>query len=157
DIMRNNILVNVSGLPGHFMAIDLNIEHLISYLKALFAAKGIYSNWERLGNIAASVNYLMLIKKQVARSLNAGYQGKTHTKVDTTALVWRVATKARELDLLTLDTSRVENKNAKATIDVQHVGYHKFQSSSLAAFNKKMDEFKLGIPNALSPEEDDVQ
>jgi hypothetical protein len=33
DIMRDNMIVNVSGLPGHFMAADLNIEHLIGYLK----------------------------------------------------------------------------------------------------------------------------
>lgn len=31
--MRDNMIVNVSGLPGHFMAVDLNIEHLIGYLK----------------------------------------------------------------------------------------------------------------------------
>ncbi|KAH9044053.1 hypothetical protein EDB83DRAFT_2211657, partial [Lactarius deliciosus] len=33
DIMRDNMLVNPSGLPGHAMGIDLNIEHLIRYLK----------------------------------------------------------------------------------------------------------------------------
>jgi hypothetical protein len=33
DIMRDNMIVNVSGLSGHFMAVDLNIEHLIGYLK----------------------------------------------------------------------------------------------------------------------------
>jgi len=33
DIMHDNMIVNVSGLPGHFMAVDLNIEHLIGYLK----------------------------------------------------------------------------------------------------------------------------
>jgi uncharacterized protein DUF6589 len=27
--MRDNMLVNVSGLEGHSMPIDLNIEHLI--------------------------------------------------------------------------------------------------------------------------------
>lgn len=31
--MRDSMLVNVSGLPGHWMGIDLNIEHLIRYLK----------------------------------------------------------------------------------------------------------------------------
>jgi hypothetical protein len=31
--MRDNMLVNVSGLSGHWMAIDMNIEHLIGYLK----------------------------------------------------------------------------------------------------------------------------
>jgi len=31
--MCDNMLVNISGLPGHAMAMDLNIEHLIGYLK----------------------------------------------------------------------------------------------------------------------------
>lgn len=31
--MCDNMIVNVSGLPGHFMAVDLNIEHIIGYLK----------------------------------------------------------------------------------------------------------------------------
>ena len=31
--MRGCTLVNPSGLPGHWMAIDMNIEHLIGYLK----------------------------------------------------------------------------------------------------------------------------
>jgi hypothetical protein len=33
DIIRDNMLVNPSGLPGHAMPMDLNIEHLIGYLK----------------------------------------------------------------------------------------------------------------------------
>ncbi|KAH9025425.1 hypothetical protein EDB84DRAFT_1241631, partial [Lactarius hengduanensis] len=33
NIMRDNMLVNPSGLPGHVMGIDLNIKHLIQYLK----------------------------------------------------------------------------------------------------------------------------
>ena len=33
NIMRDNILVNPSGLPGHAMGMDLNMEHLIRYLK----------------------------------------------------------------------------------------------------------------------------
>ena len=31
--MRDNMLVNMSGLTGHAMPIDLNIEHLIGELK----------------------------------------------------------------------------------------------------------------------------
>lgn len=31
--MQDNMLVNVSGLKGHSMPIDLNIEHLIGELK----------------------------------------------------------------------------------------------------------------------------
>jgi len=33
DIMRDNMLVNVSGSEGHAMAIDINMEHLIGQLK----------------------------------------------------------------------------------------------------------------------------
>jgi hypothetical protein len=35
DIMRDNMLVNMSGLEGHTMAIDINIEHLIGQLKVI--------------------------------------------------------------------------------------------------------------------------
>ena len=31
--MHDNMLVNMSGLTGHAMLIDLNIEHLIGKLK----------------------------------------------------------------------------------------------------------------------------
>jgi hypothetical protein len=31
--MRDNMLVNPSGILGHAMGIDMNIEHLIRYLK----------------------------------------------------------------------------------------------------------------------------
>ena len=31
--MRDNMLVNLTGLEGHCMPIDLNIEHLIKFLK----------------------------------------------------------------------------------------------------------------------------
>lgn len=33
DIMRDNMIINISGLPGHAMPVDLNIEHVIGYLK----------------------------------------------------------------------------------------------------------------------------
>lgn len=33
NIMHNSMLVNVLRLPEHFMPVDLNIEHLIGYLK----------------------------------------------------------------------------------------------------------------------------
>jgi hypothetical protein len=33
DIMRDNALVNLTGLEGHCMPVDLNIEHHIKFLK----------------------------------------------------------------------------------------------------------------------------
>ena len=40
-----------------------------------------------------------MIKKQVTASLKAGYQSSTHTTVDTSALVWRIANKVQDLEL----------------------------------------------------------
>lgn len=36
EIMRDNKLVNMTGLEGHWMPTDLNIEHLIKFLKVGF-------------------------------------------------------------------------------------------------------------------------
>ncbi len=35
--MRDNMLINISGLEGHSMAIDINMEHLIGQLKVIFS------------------------------------------------------------------------------------------------------------------------
>jgi len=163
------MLINPSGLPGHAMGIDLNIEHLIRYLKvckiyclycllnstsqALFAAKGIYSNWDRLGNIAAGIEYLQNIKKRVSKSVKAGYQGTTHTAVDTSALVWRISNKARELQLQTQNSDRNDNEDMKAVKDLQLTGYEMFSRNSLATFNKKITNMKEGLE---TPDSDNV-
>jgi hypothetical protein len=127
------------------MAIDLNIEHLIGYLKHLFASKGVYSHWDRLGNISAAINHLQAIKKQVSRSVKAGYQRLNHTAQNTSVLVWRVADKAQELKFQTKLADRPENKNIKPLTNLVEVGYKKFESSSLAAFNKKIADSKVGV------------
>ncbi|KAH9977436.1 hypothetical protein BJV77DRAFT_956753, partial [Russula vinacea] len=106
DIMRDNMMVNVSGLPGHFMGVDLNIEHLIGYLKVrehfmrheIRADKG-FQIWDRLGDISGAVIQLQNVKKQALNALGASYQGKTHTTPDTSKLVWKVANKVQELML----------------------------------------------------------
>ncbi|KAF8873927.1 hypothetical protein BD779DRAFT_1451327 [Infundibulicybe gibba] len=142
-----------TGFPD-VMAIDMNIEHLIGYLKALFASKGIYSNWDRLGNISAGIVYFQNIKKQVSRSMQAGYQGSTHTAVDTSALVWRVANKAQELNLQHYVPNREGRSIAKLVPDLRALGREKFESSSLATFNKKIADLKEGRPPVM--EEDEI-
>ncbi|KAF8223803.1 hypothetical protein L208DRAFT_1315277 [Tricholoma matsutake] len=95
----NMMLVNISGLPGHAMAIDLNIEHLIGSLKALFASKGIYANWDHLGNLSATTNHLQKIKTQVTQTMETNYQGSIHKDINTNELVWWIANKAHDLQL----------------------------------------------------------
>ncbi|KAH8990029.1 hypothetical protein EDB86DRAFT_3245022 [Lactarius hatsudake] len=154
DIMRDNMLVNPSGLPRHAMGIDMNIEHLIQYLKTLFVAKGIYSNWDRLGNIAAGINYLQLVKKRVTNLLRSGYCGSTHTDVDTSALVWWIANKANELGLQSVITDCGADLDAHPVVDIFTTGFRKFQTSSLATFNKKLTDTRQGSQS--QPEVDEI-
>jgi len=85
-----------------------------------------------------------MIKKQVTASVKAGYQGSTHTTVDTSALVWRIANKVRDLELQKRVNNREGNKWMKAVVDVQALGYKKLESSSLGTFNKKIAAMKEG-------------
>lgn len=98
-------------------------------------AKGIYANWDRLGNLSAAINHIQTIKRQVIRKL-AGYKGSTHTAADTTNLVLLVAKKACEHKL----QSRTENraKGIKPVADIRQVGHRKMETSTLATFNKKI-------------------
>ncbi|KAH8993094.1 hypothetical protein EDB83DRAFT_2509997 [Lactarius deliciosus] len=112
DIMRDNMLVNVSGLTGHAMPIDLNIEHLIGELKKLLQAKGLNSTWDP-------------------------YQGTTHTDPKTDHLVWRIAKKVREEQLHMYEEDRPGNAKAKAVPDILAMGEAKLLSSSLNTFNRK--------------------
>ena len=115
----------------------------------MFAAKGIYSNWDCLGNIAAAVDLLQTIKKQVPSSIRSGYQSKNHKAVDSAALVWRIADKSLELGLQEENFNRTGSggkiPNLKATVMINEVGYRKFESASLASFNKKIEESRQGI------------
>ncbi|KAF8274044.1 hypothetical protein EI94DRAFT_1768902 [Lactarius quietus] len=138
DIMCDNMLVNLSGLAGHAMPIDLNIEHLIGELKGLLQAKGIHSTWDCLGNISAAVDILKKLKKQVASAMRTAYQGTTHKAPRTEPLVWRVANKVREEMLHSYKEDQIGNTKAKLVPDVIFVGKVKLKSSSLSTFNRKV-------------------
>lgn len=149
------MLVNPSGLVGHWMGADLNIEHLIGYLKFLFASKGLYASWDRLADISAAVDYLQKIKKEVGEVLG-GYKGKTHTSPDTSDLVWKVANDVRELELLVfkLDRQRYPNDCASPVTDVLMKGEQKLKLSSLKTFNTKIRVFMSGY--CIEDEVDDI-
>lgn len=76
------------------------------------------------------------------QSLKAGYQGSTHTTPDTSKLVMRVANRALALKLQTNILNR--EVQSKPVADLHKVGYRKFETASLAVFNKKISEYKLG-------------
>ena len=166
------MLVNISGLDGHSMAIDINMEHLIGQLKVSFlfilaictiiltlvqellSAKGLESTWDRLGDISAAIDYLNKIKKKVSSALSSSYQRSTHTTPDTSHLVWRVADKIRDEELQVYRERRTGNSKVKEVVDILATGEAKLKSSSLATFNKKISTMVKG--HAYEDEQDGI-
>ncbi|PBK86376.1 hypothetical protein ARMGADRAFT_940691 [Armillaria gallica] len=136
------------------MPMDLNIEHLIGYLKELFSAKGIYSTWHRLGNISVSVVHLQNVKKHISSMVGNSYQKKGHSTVNTSVLVECVADKARDLALKRFIHHRPRFSMAKLTPNLLIAGHQKIESSSMLTFNKKMQDIILGV--AFDEEEDEI-
>jgi hypothetical protein len=133
------MLVNPSGLPGHWMGIDMNIEHLIRSLKFLFAAKGVRASWDRLGDISAGIDFINRIKKQVGLAMR-GYRGQRHHDADTSDLLRKVAKNVREYELLSFkrDRERYPNISAKPATDILMEGKKKLRSSLVKTFNDKI-------------------
>ncbi|KAJ7254873.1 hypothetical protein C8J57DRAFT_1075995 [Mycena rebaudengoi] len=117
NIMRDNMIICISGLgPGHCMPIDLNIEHLIGYLKILLQAKGMTSPWDRLGNISAAIIHLQKIKKKVAAALETAYRNTGHTTPDTSDMPKRVAGKVASEGLQDFEDGRINNDRRKPNL-----------------------------------------
>ena len=157
DIMRDNMIINVSGLKGHSMAVDLNIEHLIGYLKALHAAKGkgLHSTWDRLGDISAGVFHLQNIKKQVARALSSAYGGSTHKTPDTSNIAWSVVQKVSEYDLMIFKLNREGNRQAKKSVNTLLTGEQGIKTTTLMNFNKMVREMAVS-GDCADDEEDEL-
>jgi hypothetical protein len=104
----------------------------------LLTAKGLESTWDRLGDTSAAIDYLNKIKKKVASTLSASYQGSTHTTPDTSHLVWRVADNAQDNEIQVFKANRSGNSSVKGVVDTLTTGAAKLKSSSLGTFNRKV-------------------
>ena len=138
------MITNISGLQGHGMGVDMNAEHGINTLKMLFSSKGIYSTWDRLGDISACIVQLEDIKRQTCMALGVAHQGSSHHTPNTSHLVWKVADKTCELNILTFDPHQAGSGLAKCHPDLMALGEAKLHSSSLATFNKKLQGLIAG-------------
>ncbi|KAJ7843860.1 hypothetical protein B0H13DRAFT_1909201 [Mycena leptocephala] len=119
DIMRDNMIIYISGGgPGHCLGVDLNIEHLIGYLKILLQAKGMNSTWDRLGNMSAAIVHLQRVKKKIAAALNSAHTSAGHTTPETSHLVWRVQRKVSSEKIQQFDSTRSNNTRGKLTKDI---------------------------------------
>ncbi|KAJ3766264.1 hypothetical protein FB446DRAFT_826643, partial [Lentinula raphanica] len=151
--MRDNHLVNVSGLPGHFMALDMNTEHLILYLKQLFASKGLYSTWDRLSDISPAISEIQKIKKHFGTMLGVSWKNQVHHDANTHALVFRLAEKIKALKIQQYQPNRMPS--AAPAPDLLQMGWSKLASGILLKFNEKLRAFhenKL-YEDAVEPDE----
>ncbi|KAJ7016532.1 hypothetical protein C8F04DRAFT_1342897 [Mycena alexandri] len=146
DLVRDNIIINRTGVRGRGQGVDENMEHNIGRVKELFAAKGMYGSWDRLADISAAIDVIDSVKKSIAMSLDASYSGTGHTTPDTSNLVRRIANKARELKLNSFDSTRASNSTVKASVDILSAGEAVLKSASLATFNKNRRALLRGIP-----------
>lgn len=110
----------------------------------LLTAKGLEATWDRLGDISAAIDYLNGVKKKVSLVMKLSHKNKNHSDVDTQHLVRKVAEIAREQGLQTLNPNRVENTRAHPVINIIDVGEAKIKSSTLATFNKRIQEMVAG-------------
>ena len=123
-----------------------------------FVAKGLRSSWDRLGDISGAVLQLQNVKKQVTKALGASYEGKTHTTLDTSTLVWKIANELRELVLSKYQPGRKGNDKQTLVTNLIDVGERKLLSSSLETFNKKLACMKAGNADEAAGmiEEDEI-
>lgn len=81
----------------------------------------------------------------MAKSLASGYQNSTHKTPDTSPLVRLIATRARVFQLQEYVADRNLAVKSQQVLDIHRVGYTKFDKTSLAIFNKKILDYKLGL------------
>lgn len=127
-------------------------------MQETYSAKGIYADWNHLGDISASISHTEATKKKVGKMFDTAYKKKTHSQVDTTDLVWDVVRAIQHENLLdnivdrklTLPTKLVRVTDARAD------GYQKLKAS-IKSFNKRMTaQWSEEVIDAPPPEEDEL-
>lgn len=80
DFVRQNCwLVNLTGSPGDFQAIDLVEEHTIKDIKVTYRPRGPNSSWELMKARAPAIPTLRAIDQHLTRLFGTLYRGTRHT------------------------------------------------------------------------------
>ncbi|KAK0195238.1 hypothetical protein F5146DRAFT_923961, partial [Armillaria mellea] len=146
DLVQDNMIINISGVPGKCQAVDMNMEHLIKCAKELYTAKGLKASWDHLSKISASINVLDSIKCNVALSFDTAYHGQSHKAPNTSKLVLCIASKAKKYCLNSFKLNKIAVVTPKPTVDVLGTGKCLIKSLTLATFNQKLKCLAAGIP-----------
>jgi hypothetical protein len=162
------MLINMSGIDNQWMGVDMNIEHLINFLKVMFfvvrdqstylsnqtvfTSKGVHASWDRLGDISVASNVLRATKKRLGGELKTIYRGRTHKLPDLSKSVQKVFRMAVEIGLLDSSSSGDSIDPKYGIVDVLEAGKKSLKSSTLESFNKKVQHLAAGI---LTTDDDD--
>ncbi|KAK7442231.1 hypothetical protein VKT23_016201 [Stygiomarasmius scandens] len=132
------------------------MEHLIGYLKAVFAAKGIYSTWEFLSDVSAAIVEIQGIKKHFNAMMDNSYKNQTHKDADTSDLVLQLADKIDELKIQHYNSNR-RTLYSQAAPDLIKAGWDKISNASLRTFNDKIRSFRENTPMSDKELKDDIK
>lgn len=86
----------------------------------------------------------MQLKKQIAKAMKTAYQGTSHKDPNTNHLVHCVSEKVHKEGLHLFTEDRPGNAKAKAILNILLAGEAKIKSSTLKAFNRKIQAMVEG-------------
>jgi len=99
----------------------------------------------------------MELKQQVSGTLEATYQGSSHTTPSTEPLVWQIADVIRTQKLQVFQLHRVQGDYTFPLVtDVLAVGHEKVLHSTLQQFNKRMAETIARLRTGSYEDEDHI-
>ncbi|KZT18815.1 hypothetical protein NEOLEDRAFT_1018697, partial [Neolentinus lepideus HHB14362 ss-1] len=137
DIMRDNLIINPSGHPGHAIGVDMNIEHHIGQQKSIATRRGIHGSWDRLGDIAACGTIIRTAKRALSQGFAIPYSGNTHKMTDSAGAICKVTDKVHDRQLqASILKDGVPRSARKVTTDLIETGQRKL-AATIQTFNKK--------------------
>ncbi|KLO10215.1 hypothetical protein SCHPADRAFT_999732 [Schizopora paradoxa] len=123
-------LVNVTGKPGRFKAVDLLQEHQNFWAKIIYMARGSNRSWKWLSMITLCIWALREVLRNVRLQYKARYNGKSHTSPDTQAEIAKLTQFLEAEKIQTFWPARPRNAQSVPVRDLIALGAAYFNSKS---------------------------
>lgn len=153
DVMRDSMIVNLSGRDGHGIGRDMNIEHANNIQKVGFItvdmsryidqavslfqqhlfSKGMHASFETLGELSPCMPVHSALRRNFADFIGA-WQGTHHTNPDVSGHIRTIMDKMREEELLKINLDR---KADSRTRDIQARGQFILMNRGIKRFSEQ--------------------
>lgn len=153
DVMRDSMIVNMSGRNGHSIGRDMNIEHGNNYqkvrmsshlsaykgpkfeqLKQHFFAKGMHAKFEVLGDLSPCMPIYTELRHRFSEFVGASWQGTSHKKPTVEGHIRSIRSKLSELDLL---SNKPGCEVECQTLDIQSRGQEVLMDRGIKRFTEQ--------------------